>query len=653
MRKAIAVLVLALLAISLFAVTALAETMSDEVVVKYQPNIGFRTKSFVGSSLGLRQLRTVFSSDFAVYGVPAGSTVEATIARLQTSPYVLYAERNPIAYVTAAPSDPIYKNQWSLQPREDGIFGISVSDAWSLSVGLGVTVALLDTGCAYEDYQSYYANPDLDPLRVKAGWDFVNQDFHPNDDSQFGHGSHLASLIGATTNNGFSAAGIAPGCTLMPIKCFDADGLTTADRLASGISYASRFEARVILLGGATAEKSQCLQDLINDAAARGALVVAGAGNDGVNVSAAPGAHAVYSNVMYVGATAKDGSLAPYSNRGSYISVVAPGGASDTEGPIASTYSPYDAQAPQFGLRLDGNSVQPMHGTSVAAAHVAGVAALVMGALPGISADVVRTQIQTTAVPLGDPALYGAGLVDATAAVGATRTLPDGGNGGGDGGGDVPPTPGAVDAAVTGLALPAGPLVMGSTHDVQVSLRNNSSEAKTVTVTLQDDTNGVAIGTREVGLTAGQSTTLTVPWTVFAPDGLHTVRASVALTGDTDAGNNLRTASVTVNPAQLQVRVTPSKQSYTVGEWIFINFAATDGGVPAPNTEVKISILGANGYPVVRNGILKTNAAGEALMTLTYYYSLGGRGTYLIEVTGTRNGASTTVRQTFNVTGYR
>jgi hypothetical protein len=90
-----------------------------------------------------------------------------------------------------------------------------------------------------------------------------------------------------------------------------------------------------------------------------------------------------------------------------------------------------------------------------------------------------------------------------------------------------------------------------------------------------------------------------------------------------------------------------------VGEWIFINIVATDGGVPAPNTEVKYSILGANGYPIVRSGTLKTNAAGEALVTLTYYYSLGGRGTYLIEATGTRNGASTTVRQTFLVTGSR
>jgi serine protease len=650
MRKAISVFVLALLAISFLVMTAQAASMPDEVIAKYKPNIGFRTKSFVGSSLGLRQMRTVFSSDFAVYAVPAGLTPEATIARLQSSPYVLYAERNPIAYLTAEPNDPAFRNQWSLKTPADGNYGINLPDAWAISVGLGVQVAVLDTGCAYEDYSIYYANPDLDPLRVHAGWDFVNQDIHPDDDSNIGHGTFLCSLIADTANNGFGDAGIAPGCTLMPVKCFDADGVSTADRIASGLSYASRFDARVILIGGATSERSQCLQDMIDQAAARGALIVAGAGNNGVNVATAPGVHAVYNHVMYVGATAKDGSLAPYSNRGSFISVVAPGGASAGEAPIASTYSPYDTVVPRFGLRPDGTSIQPMHGTSVAAAHVAGVAALVMGALPAIPPDVARAQIESTAVPLGDSTMFGAGLVDATAAVGATTTIPGGGGGGGAGG-DTPP--GTIDAAVTDLSLPVGPVVVGNALQVGVSLRNNGGDTKTVTVTVQDDTNGVTIATQDVGLTPGQATTLTFPWTVLAPEGMHTVRASISLLGDANTANNIRTATVAVNPAQLQLRISPSKSAYRGGDWIFVNFSATDGGQPAPGTKIQYTILGATGYPVVKNAVLTANAAGEALMTLTYYYSFGGRGTYLIEATATRNGASTTSRQTFIVNGAR
>src|SRR5437899_2329186 len=108
MRKAITVILLALLAISTLVVAAQAEYVPDEVIAKFKPNLGFRTQSFVGSSLGLRQMRSVFNSDFAVYAVPAGTTPDATIARLQSSPYVLYAERNPVGHVTAVPNDPAF-----------------------------------------------------------------------------------------------------------------------------------------------------------------------------------------------------------------------------------------------------------------------------------------------------------------------------------------------------------------------------------------------------------------------------------------------------------------------------------------------------------------------------------------------------------------
>jgi hypothetical protein len=406
----------------------------------------------------------------------------------------------------------------------------------------------------------------------------------------------------------------------------------------------------VILIGGVTVEKSQCLQDMIDLAVAREALVIAGAGNNGANLDATPGVQHVYGQVMYVGATAQNGAPAPYSNRGSFLSVSAPGGAEDTEGPIASVYSPYDAQVPQFAFRFDGSSVQPLHGTSVAAAHVAGVAALVIGALPGMPPAAVRAQIETTAVPLGDPRFYGAGLVDATAAVGATTTLPDPGDGGGDGGDGGPVV---VDAAVTGLTPPATPVVMGNTVPVEVGVRNNGSTTQTITVTLQDDTNGIVIGSQNVGLTPGQSTSVAFSWTVLAPAATHTLRATTTLTGDVNAGNNSSTAPVTVRAAQLQLRISPSKTSYIGGEWIFLTFTATDGGLPAPGTQVRYSILGPNGYPVVRNATTTIGQDGQVMVALTYYYSLGGRGTYLIEATASQNGATTTARQTFIVTSAR
>jgi len=272
MRKAITIISLALLAISTMVVAAQAAYMPNEVIARFRPNIGFRTQAFVRDSLGLRQLRMVFNSDFVVLGVPDGVTPQATIARLQSNPFILYAERNPVAHLTAVPNDSFFKSQWSLQTPGAGVFGINVSGAWSISTGTGVTVAVVDTGCAYENYGPYYANPDLDPLRMRPGWNFVQTGFHPDDDSQFGHGTFMCSLIGATTNNGFSAAGIAPGCTLMPIKSFDSTGAGTADRIASGISYAARFGAKVILIGGATVEPSSSLRERTNRRAPMGAL---------------------------------------------------------------------------------------------------------------------------------------------------------------------------------------------------------------------------------------------------------------------------------------------------------------------------------------------------------------------------------------------
>ena len=114
MRKAISVILLALLAISTLLTAAQADLMPDEVIAKFKPNLGFRTQSFVGSSLGLKQMRAVFNSDFAVYAVPATMTPDATISKLQSSPYVLYAERNPVGHITAVPNDPAFQNQWKL-----------------------------------------------------------------------------------------------------------------------------------------------------------------------------------------------------------------------------------------------------------------------------------------------------------------------------------------------------------------------------------------------------------------------------------------------------------------------------------------------------------------------------------------------------------
>ena len=114
----------------------------------------------------------------------------------------------------------------------------------------------------------------------------------------------------------------------------------------------------------------------------------------------------------------------------------------------------------------------------------------------------------------------------------------------------------------------------------------------------------------------------------------------------------MRSANVVVNPATLQLRVTPSKSAYRGGDWIFVSFNATDGGRPAPGTQIDFKIYGASGFQVDA-GTISTDGTGVVGIVMSRYYAFGGIGTYLVEATATRNGDTTTARQTFFVTSAR
>jgi len=171
-------------------------------------------------------------------------------------------------------------------------------------------------------------------------------------------------------------------------------------------------------------------------------------------------------------------------------------------------------------------------------------------------------------------------------------------------------------------------------------------------VTLVDDASGVTVGSQDIGLTSGQSTVVSFSWSALAPVATHTLRATATLAGDQNPANNMRAADVVVNPATLQLRITPSKSSYRGGDWIFVNFIATDGGLPAPGAQIDFKIYGASGYQV-NAGTITSDGTGQVGIVMSRYYAFGGIGTYLVEATGTRNGATTTARQTFFVTSAR
>ena len=318
------------------------------------------------------------------------------------------------------PKDPLFRYQWNLR-------AIQIPSAWAISRGEGATVAVLDTGVAYENRGPYRRAPDLAGTRFVAGWDFVDDDPHPDDVPPAGgrrsHGTQIAGIIAQTTGNAIGGAGVAPAAALMPIRVLTPDLAGSARAIARGLRFAADHGADVANLSIAGPSPARVLKDALDYAAARGVTVVAAAGNDGRPSVSWP---AAYPKVIAVGALSRDLTRASYSNYGRHLDLVAPAGAGDR---LDTGYGPGDGVVAQT---LKGEPATFcfcfMASTSAAAAEVSGVAALLAGSGRARSPAEIRAALISGARDLGprghDPE-YGAGLVQARRAlsVGAsTRT---------------------------------------------------------------------------------------------------------------------------------------------------------------------------------------------------------------------------------------
>jgi len=339
--------------------------------------------------------------------------IERTLAQFKNRVDVVYAEPNYIAEALYIPNDPYYGYQWHLDNAVNG--GIGMEEAWDINKGSGVTVAVVDTGVAYENYtqsftKKYYQAPDLAQTSFAQGYDFVNNDTHPNDDN--GHGTHVAGTIAESTGNGVGVAGVAPQATIMPVKVLNSSGSGTYADIADGIRYAADHGAKVISMSLGGSSGSQTLEDALAYAYQKGVTIVAAAGNDGHGSVSYPAAYDQY--VIAVGATRFDETLAPYSNYGSSLDIVAPGGDTSVDqngdgygdGVLQQTFS---GQTNNFGYYF-------FQGTSMATPHVAGVAALVLSHGNAITPLEVRSALEESADDLGALGrddTYGYGLLNA------------------------------------------------------------------------------------------------------------------------------------------------------------------------------------------------------------------------------------------------
>lgn len=297
-----------------------------------------------------------------------------------------YIEPNYIYRALTPPNDPDYSKQWNLH-------NINVEQAWDETKGAGVTVAVIDTGVTQV--------PDLKQTKFVKGYDFVSDRVEATDD--VGHGTHVAGTIAQSTNNGFGVAGIAYEAQIMPIKVLGQGGGTVAD-IAEGIRFAADNGADIINMSLGGPGESKVLEEAVDYAYRKDVVVIAAAGNENRNSASYP---ARYPHVISVSALDSSGNKAPYSNFGAGVDLSAPGG-SDTGKILQHTIDPSTGEAVFAGYQ----------GTSMAAPHVAGVAALVKASGDYSPEEVVQILQQSSRKMQEDPLNhYGAGQLDAGAAV--------------------------------------------------------------------------------------------------------------------------------------------------------------------------------------------------------------------------------------------
>jgi serine protease len=399
---------------------------------------------------GAQKTRTV--------ALPAGVGVHRATANLRRNPRVAYATPNYIATtsriataaaaelandpgaLTIPPGPPggWVSLQWNFLPWEGtptsllpvSPGGIDALGAWQNLIAAGhrgasgITVAVLDTGVAYRnDGARFRRSPDFTSSQFVPGYDFVDNDPLPLD--QNGHGTHVAGTIAEKTNNGIALVGLAYRAKLMPVRVLDRNGSGQADDIALGIRFAVTHGADVINMSFnfGCGKRVPNIDEELRYAYRKGVVTVASIGNLGSEACISPpatGPHAIG-----VGGTTEGGCLGAYSLLpGKGVDVLAPGGGSPVVGcPSVSSRSIYQ-------VTLKGGNPSRFAepgtyvGTSMSAAHVSGVAAMVLAsgvlarnASPQARVDQVTQRLRRTARDLGLPTQrQGAGLIDAAKA---------------------------------------------------------------------------------------------------------------------------------------------------------------------------------------------------------------------------------------------
>jgi serine protease len=431
-------------AVTLLAVLVLAPASGAAVGVSAAH--GFVPHRLIVKLAGAERAQTV--------ALPRQSSLREAMAALRANPNVAYAAPDYIATASADSEEPFVPNdpgplsgppgppggwvskQWNFLPWE-GIGtplvpispgGIDAVGAWANLAAAGhpgaegVTVAVLDTGIAYRSLGTRFRrSPDFTAGQFVKGYDFVDGDRMPLDEN--GHGTHVAGTIGEKTNNGIGLTGLAFRAKLMPVRVLDAQGRGRADQIAKGIRFAVANGADVINMSFnfGCGREVPGVDEALRQAYHQGVITLASVGNLGSEACVSPPATSPHT--IGVGGSTEGGCIGAYSLTGRDVDVVAPGGGPALAG------CPSFASGSIYQVTLKANSTRRFGepssyaGTSMSAAHVSGVAAMVLASgtvqhkrTPGRVAAVTK-RLRRTARSLGQPTTrQGAGLIDAALA---------------------------------------------------------------------------------------------------------------------------------------------------------------------------------------------------------------------------------------------
>jgi subtilisin family serine protease len=407
--------------------------------------------------LALKNVKSIEKSNIPkvkklILNYPDPETTKITVEKLKEDPDVISASLNYIYKTHKIPNDPFYTQQWHLNQNND--FDINAPEAWDSYTGLPTVItAIIDSGI-YLNHpdikEKLYVNEGEDGIDSNGfnkrsngvdddkngyiddwqGWDTTTCDYFdtmtgnclavkqrdndPNDEVS-GHGTHVAGIVAAATNNSLGVSGVNWGTKILPIKVLNPQGWGTCEDINAGLYYAAYMNAKVVNLSLGGDSLCEGMESALSYLIGRGGVVIAAAGNSNSTRENYP---AALETVIAVGAIDNTGKKASFSSYGSWVDIVAPGLN------ILSTMIPGHSLSSSCGDQ-DGDGYGICSGTSMAAPVVSGVAGLIVSKNPGLNAIDVKNILANSAkdlYPSGKDIYTSWGLVNAQKALNDMNT---------------------------------------------------------------------------------------------------------------------------------------------------------------------------------------------------------------------------------------